>query len=72
MRVVPVPVKKDSLQSRTFYVIPKRGGINIVSTITEQEHLALETLIQQFSEHLPHRGGVSPVFAHSMPWIPVR
>ena len=53
-------------------MIPKRGGINIVAPISEQEHLGLESLLSQFSEHLPHRGGVSPIFAHKIPIVPVR
>lgn len=44
----------------------------MVTTITEQEHLGLETLVEEFSQHLPHRGGVSPIFAHQLPWVPVR
>lgn len=44
----------------------------MVTTISEQEHLALESLIQLFSELLPHKGGVSPAVSHQTPWVPVR
>lgn len=75
MKVVPVPYDKSvpaSDQRRQFFVVPKRGGILLVAPITEQEHLGLESLMTQLSEHLPHRGGLSPVFAHKAPIVPMR
>ena len=52
-------------------MVTKRGGINLVTTINEQEQLGLESLVTEFSTHLPHRGGVPPIFVHKLPqYIP--
>ncbi len=44
----------------------------MVSSITEQEYLGLESLVELFSTHLPHRGGLSPIFPHKVPIVPLR
>ena len=70
MKMIPVPYNQKipiSEQKRHFYMIPKRGGINIVTSLTEQEYLGLESLMKLFSDHLPHRGSVTPIFSHFLP-----
>lgn len=74
MKVVPIPYDSRlpvEEQKRFFYIVTKRNGILIAAPMTEQEHLGLDSLINLFS-HLPHRGGITPVFSHSIPMTPVK
>eukprot|EP00347_Sterkiella_histriomuscorum_P002524 403367821 len=74
-KIVPLPnssAKSNLVDAkRNFLVMPKRGGILMVSTSSEQEHLGLESLMDMMSRTLPHRGGVAPIFAHKMPEVPL-
>jgi hypothetical protein len=62
--------KDLSDQRRRFIVSPKRGGLLIITTMTEQEYASQESMIEVFTRLLPHRGAMPPLVSHKAPAVP--
>ncbi|CDW71891.1 UNKNOWN [Stylonychia lemnae] len=68
-KMIPLPTYTSEIK-RSFLVLPKRGGILKVSSLSEQEHLGLESMMQMTSRTLPSRGSLPPIFSHIIPIVP--
>ncbi len=69
MKTLPLSTLGSDFQKR-FLILPKHGGLKLVSTLPEQEYLGLESLLEVISRMLPHRGGLTPMHYHKTPYIP--